>query len=59
MTSDEIKAIADELDCRPQTSAITFARIVAERCAHLASEAQAHGEDAARAIHHAFRLDEH
>jgi hypothetical protein len=52
MTPDEILSVAGELDCGPAQSAITFAQMIAERCAQIVEEA---GGDPAVAIRRAFR----
>jgi hypothetical protein len=55
MDAGKIIAIAEELDCGPRESAVTFARMVAEHCAQLADEAEHSGIGAA-AIRKAFLL---
>ena len=52
MTADEIIAVASELDCGPEQTAVTFARMIAARCAQIAEEEP----DAATAIREAFRI---
>jgi hypothetical protein len=38
MTSEEIVAVAQELNCGPSETAVSFARMIAEHCAQLAEE---------------------
>jgi hypothetical protein len=58
MTADEIIAIADASNCKPNTSGMTFAKMLAEHCAHVADEAERARASAARAIRKAFALAE-
>jgi hypothetical protein len=57
VNSEDIMAIASELDCGPAQSAVTFALMIAEHCAQLAEECVPGGsaQDAADAIRNAFR----
>jgi len=58
MTADEIIAVSDAMNCKPNTSAATFAKMSAEHCAHLGEEAERARASAARALCRAFVLAE-
>jgi hypothetical protein len=58
VNSEDIIAIANELDCGPTQSAVMFALMIAEHCAQLAEECTPgrSAQDAADAIRSAFRV---